>query len=58
MGFEQPRSYELIIHQYVKKYPFRDAKKCENHLAKDGKIIWGIKYPLDEFVKEKDITSE
>ena len=58
MVYANPQFYDLIVHQYVKKYPFRDAKKFENHSAKDGKIILGIKYLPDEFVNViKDIAN-
>lgn len=43
MVYAKPQFYDPIVENWVKTYPFKDAKEYESHPAKDGKIIMGVK---------------
>lgn len=51
MLYAKPQFYDPVVQEYIKMYGFKDAKESENHPAKDGKIIMGIKI-LDELYIE------
>ena len=50
MLYAKPQFYEPEVQEFIKMYRFRDAKDAENHPAKDGKIILGLKQLPDDFV--------
>ena len=52
MVYAKPQVYEPIVHEWVTKWRFKDAKETENHPAKDGKIILGIKHLPDVLMDE------
>ncbi len=57
MLYAKPQIYDPVVQEYIKMYGFKDAKEAENHPAKAGKIIMGIKQLSEEFVNElKDIA--
>ncbi len=57
MLYAKPQIYDPVVQEYIKMYGFKDAKEAENHPAKDGKIIMGIKQLSEEYVNElKDIA--
>ena len=51
MLYAKPQFYDPVVQEYIKMYGFKDAKESENHPAKDGQIIMGIKI-LDELYIE------
>ena len=51
MVYAKPQLYDPVLQMNIKMYRFKDAKEVENHPAKNGKIIMGIKHLTNEFVE-------